>query len=155
MFLLGRWGATSENLGDFHSTKIQVWNFGNSTCPGQWNDTLRLNRPDPSHFSAGCKRAELGTTIGNRRNISVRLVRPTEMIRPVTFRAGPFHLNCTNRYFRNFGLNHLNGKRSLFHPVKIPLDPAPAAVREMSPCSGPSGPSFPSLPEKVRESGGN
>ena len=59
----------SVSLSASHSTKITVWNFGNSTY--QWNGTLRFHRPDPSHRGfgycsckhAGYKRALLGTTI--------------------------------------------------------------------------------------------
>ena len=41
----------SVSMGASHSTKITVWNFGNSTY--QWNGTLRLHRPDPSHRALG------------------------------------------------------------------------------------------------------
>ena len=41
----------SVSMGASHSTKITVWNFGNSTY--QWNGTLRLHTPDPSHRAFG------------------------------------------------------------------------------------------------------
>ena len=94
----------------------------------QWTCTFRLDRPDPSHRAFGycsCKQDTKERYWGQQfcqmeRDISVR---PTEMTRPVTvdhlqswsriFRSDQTEMVrsiwCTNRNFRNFGLN---GKRS-------------------------------------------
>lgn len=40
----------SVSMGAFHSTKIRVWNFGNSTY--QWNDTFR---PKPGYKTAAAQ----------------------------------------------------------------------------------------------------
>ena len=115
-------------LGAFHSTKIPVRNFGNSTCLTGRYIPAAQSRPKPPRvwllfLWAGYKRAVLGTTFCQmERVISVR---PTEMTRPVkvdhlqswsrTFRSDQTEMIrsiwCTNRIFRNFGLN---GKRPLF-----------------------------------------
>ena len=50
-FLSKAWGA-------FHSTKIPVWNFGNSMCPMEWYILAAQIRPKP-----GCKRIVLETAI--------------------------------------------------------------------------------------------
>ena len=53
----------------FHSTRIPVWNFGNSTCPGERYIPVAQTRPKPPRvwllfLWAGYKRAVLhGTTI--------------------------------------------------------------------------------------------
>ena len=110
-----------EMKGAFHSTKISVWNFRNSTCPLV---AFRLHRPNPSHralgycsFKQGTKERYWGQQFCQmERNISVR---PTEMTRPVKedhlqswsriFRSDQTEMVrsiwCTNRNFRNFGLN--------------------------------------------------
>ena len=41
----------ATSIGAFHSTKIPVWNFRNSTC--LMNGTFRLHKPVPSHRAFG------------------------------------------------------------------------------------------------------
>ena len=121
------WNARfNEVLGAFHCTKIPVWNLGNFTCP------MERYVPNPGHRAFGycpCKQDTKERYWGQQfcqieRDISVR---PTEMTRL----AKVDHLQswsrillseqtemipsvwCTNRNFRNFGLN---GKRPLTTP---------------------------------------
>ena len=99
----------------------------------QWNGTFRLHRPDPSHRALGycsCKQDTEERYWGQQfcqmeRNISDR---PTEMTRPVKedhlqswsriFRSDQTEMvrsiSCSNRNYRNFGLN---GKRPLLMAV--------------------------------------
>ena len=75
----------SFTLCAFHSTKIPVWNFGNSTCQMERFITVTQTRPKPPRVSllflqAGYKGAVLRTTICQmERDISVQ---PTEMTGP-------------------------------------------------------------------------
>ena len=112
--------------GAFHSTKIPIWNFGNLRT--FWIGTFRLHRPDPSHRAFGYCSCNQDTREQHweqqfcqmERDISVLT---TEMTRPVKedhlpqswsrmFRSDQIKsvhsIWCTNRKFRNFGLN---GKR--------------------------------------------
>ena len=118
----------SVSMGAFHSTKITVWNVGNSTY--QWNDTLRLHRPDPSHRGfgyclskhAGYKRALLGTTIlsigkrhfgpTDRNELTGQSGPPSKLVPNIPVgpnRSGQFRL-ISNQNIRYFGLN---GKRPM------------------------------------------
>ena len=57
-----------DSMCAFHSTKISVWNFGNSTCPMERYILVAQTWPKPPRawllfLQAGYKRAVLGTTI--------------------------------------------------------------------------------------------
>ena len=115
-------------MGTFHSTKIPVWNFGNSTCPMELYISVAQTRPKPPRFGyCSCKQdtkkryreKQFGQM---ERDISVR---PTEITGPVKvhhlqswsriFRSDQTEMVCsiwcTNQNFRNF---ELKGKRPVF-----------------------------------------
>ena len=80
---IGYLKKTPQYHGAFHSTKILVWKFKNSTCQMEWFIPVSQIRSKPQGvcllflLQAGYKRALLGTTIlSNGRDFSVG---PTEM----------------------------------------------------------------------------
>ena len=80
-------------MGAFHSTKIPVWNFGNSTCPGE---RVHFCCTNPTQATA---RIQKSGTVDNKfgqmeRDISVR---PTEITGPVKVD----HLQSWSRIFRS------------------------------------------------------
>ena len=111
-------------LGAFHSTKIPVWISEISRA--RWNGTFRLHRSDPSHRAFGyCSCQDTKERYWGQRFCQMEKgisVRPTKMTRPAKvdhlqswsriFRSDQTEMVrsiwCTNRNFRNFGLN---GKR--------------------------------------------
>ena len=114
-----------------HSTKITVWNFGNSTY--QRNGTLRLHRPDPSHRTFGycsCKQDTKERHWGQQfcqleKDISVwpngQSGPPSKLVPNIPVgpnRSGQFYL-ISNQNIRNFGLN---GKRPMSTRVVLAWD---------------------------------
>ena len=94
--------AAQQPWSAFYSTKIPVWNFGNSAS--QWNGTFRLHRPNPSHRAFGYCSFKQDTKerywrqqfCEMKRDVSVW---PTEMTGPVTghrFTGGPKHSGQTD-----------------------------------------------------------
>ena len=121
----------SVSMGASHSTKITVWNFGNSTY--QWNGTLRLHRPDPSHRALGycsCKQDTKERHWGQQfcqleKDISVwpngQSGPPSKLVPNIPVgpnRSGQFCL-ISNQNIRNFGLN---GKRPMSTRVVLAWD---------------------------------
>ena len=122
----------SFTLCAFHSTKIPVWNFGNSTCQMERYIPVTQTRSKPPHvfFVVLASRIQRSRTEDNNLSNGKGHFSPTDrndrtfQSRPTTFKDvpnilvgpnwnGPFHL-ISNRSFRNFGLNW---KRPLSTPI--------------------------------------
>ena len=100
---IGYLKKTPQCHGAFHSTKILVWKFKNSTCPMERFIPVSQIRSKPQGvcllflLQAGYKRAVLGTTIlSNGRDFSVG---PTEMSGLVKVN----HLQRLSQIFRSDG----------------------------------------------------
>jgi len=118
---------TLYNQRAFHSTKIQVWNFGSSTCPmAVVNGMVHSGCTDPTQATARLViilvsriKKKSGTGDNNFVKWKVISVRPTEITGPVkvshlqswswTFRSDQTEMIRSiwrfNWNFRNFGLN--------------------------------------------------
>ena len=86
-------------LGAFHSTKIPVWNFGNSTCPMEQSLPVANTRPKPPPvWLQNTKEQYWGQQFCQmERDISVR---PTDITGPVK----EDHLQSWSRIFRKWSV---------------------------------------------------